>query len=65
MRKMKKIYYEEAVKQLEDIVAKMEDGEMDLDSMTTQLKKAQELVKLCKDRLTQTDKDIQALLEKG
>ena len=62
---MKKINYEEAVKQLEDIVAKMEDGEMDLDSMTTQLKKAQELVKLCKDRLTQTDKDIQTLLEKG
>lgn len=62
---MKKINYEEAVKQLEDIVAKMEDGEMDLESMTTQLKKAQELVKLCKDRLTQTDKDIQALLKKG
>lgn len=61
---MKKINYEEAVKQLEDIVAKMEDGEMDLESMTTQLKKVQELVKLCKDRLTQTDKDIQALLKK-
>ena len=61
---MKKINYEETVKQLEDIVAKMEDGEMDLESMTTQLKKAQELVKLCKDRLTQTDKDIQALLKK-
>ena len=61
---MKKINYEEAVKQLEYIVAKMEDGEMDLESMTTQLKKAQELVKLCKDRLTQTDKDIQALLKK-
>lgn len=61
---MKKINYEEAVKQLEDIVAKMEDSEMDLESMTTQLKKAQELVKLCKDRLTQTDKDIQALLKK-
>lgn len=61
---MKKINYKEAVKQLEDIVAKMEDGEMDLESMTTQLKKAQELVKLCKDRLTQTDKDIQALLKK-
>ena len=60
---MKKINYEEAVKQLEDIEAKMEDGEIDLESMTTQLKKAQELVKLCKDRLTQTDKDIQALLK--
>ena len=60
---MKKINYEEAVKQLEDIVAKMEDGEMDLESMTTQLKKAQELVKLCKYRLTLTDKDFHALLK--
>ncbi|KGF53036.1 exodeoxyribonuclease VII small subunit [Prevotella amnii] len=60
---MKKINYEEAVKQLEEIVEKMESGELDLDSMTTQLKKAQELVKLCKNRLMQTDKDIQGLLE--
>lgn len=60
---MKKINYEEAVKQLEEIVEKMESGDLDLDSMTTQLKKAQELVKLCKNRLMQTDKDIQGLLE--
>ncbi len=60
---MKKINYEEAVKQLEEIVEKMESGELDLDSMTTQLKKAQELVKLCKNRLMQTDKDIQGLLK--
>lgn len=60
---MKKLNYEEAVKQLEEIVEKMESGELDLDSMTTQLKKAQELVKLCKNRLMQTDKDIQGLLE--
>ena len=59
---MKKISYEAALKQLEEIVAKMEDNEMDLESMTTELKKAQGLVKLCKDRLQQTDKDIQALL---
>lgn len=60
---MKKLNYEEAVKQLEEIVEKMESGELDLDSMTTQLKKAQELVKLCKNSLMQTDKDIQGLLE--
>ena len=60
---MKNLNYEEAVKQLEEIVEKMESGELDLDSMTTQLKKAQELVKLCKNRLMQTDKDIQGLLE--
>ena len=61
---MKDIKYEEAVRQLEKIVDKMESGELDMESMAAQLKKAQELVKLCKDKLKRTDADIQKLLEK-
>lgn len=61
---MKDIKYEEAVRQLEKIVDKMESGELDIDSMAAQLKKAQELVKLCKDKLKRTDADIQKLLKK-
>lgn len=61
---MKDIKYEEAVRQLEKIVDKMESGELDIDSIAAQLKKAQELVKLCKDKLKRTDADIQKLLEK-
>ena len=61
---MKDIKYGEAVRQLEKIVDKMESGELDIDSMAAQLKKAQELVKLCKDKLKRTDADIQKLLEK-
>lgn len=61
---MKDIKYEEAVRQLEKIVNKMESGELDIDSMAAQLKKAQELVKLCKDKLKRTDADIQKLFEK-
>ena len=33
--------YEEAVRQLEDIVAKMESNELDVDSLSQQLKTAQ------------------------
>ena len=61
---MKDIKYEEAVRQLEAIVDKMERGELDIDSMAAQLKQAQELVKLCKQKLKRTDADIQKLLEK-
>lgn len=61
---MKEIKYEEAVRQLEAIVNKMEDGELDIDSMAVQLKQAQELVKLCKQKLKRTDNEIQKLLEK-
>lgn len=61
---MEKINYEEAVRQLEAIVDKMENGKMDLESMTTQLKKAQELIKLCKNKLTKTDAEIEKLIGK-
>ncbi|WP_313980791.1 exodeoxyribonuclease VII small subunit [Prevotella sp.] len=61
---MKDIKYEEAVRQLEAIVDKMERGELDIDSMAAQLKQAQELVKLCKQKLKRTDDEIQKLLDK-
>ncbi|MBF1604716.1 exodeoxyribonuclease VII small subunit [Prevotella melaninogenica] len=61
---MKEIKYEEAVHKLETIVDKMERGELDIDSMAAQLKEAQELVKLCKQKLKRTDNEIQKLLEK-
>ena len=38
--------YEEAVSQLEEIVKKMESGELDIDMMSTELKNAQQLIKL-------------------
>ena len=56
--------YEEAVGQLEAIVRRMETGELDLDSLAEELKKAQKLIKMCKDKLTQTDEEIKKMLEK-
>ena len=59
---MKEVNYEEAVLQLENIVEKMERGELDVDSMVSQLKRAQALVKLCTKKLKPTDDEIQKLL---
>ncbi len=58
----KAMKYEEAMKQLEQIVSKMENDELDIDQMSEQLKKAQQLIKLCKDKLMKTDKEIQKIL---
>jgi exodeoxyribonuclease VII small subunit len=60
----KEIKYEAAVRQLEDIVSKLENNELDIDELSTELKKAQQLVKLCKDKLTKTDEEIKKILEK-
>jgi exodeoxyribonuclease VII small subunit len=54
--------YEEAMRQLQEIVRKMENDELDIDQMSEQLKKAQDLIKICRDKLTKTDEEIQKLL---
>ncbi len=58
----KELNYEAAVQELEQIVDKMENNELDIDSMATKLKRAQELIKLCKDKLTKTDAEIKKIL---
>lgn len=57
-----KMKYEEAVAELEQIVAQMESGQMDLDAVTEKLKKAQRLIKFCKECLTAADAGIQKIL---
>ncbi|MBP7856817.1 MAG: exodeoxyribonuclease VII small subunit [Prevotella sp.] len=59
----KETKYEDAIRQLEDIVTKLENNELEIDEMPSQLKKAQELIKLCKDKLTQTDAEIKKVTE--
>ena len=54
--------YEVAFAQLQDIVHKMENDELDIDQMSNQLKRAQELIKFCKDKLTKTDEEIKKIL---
>ena len=58
---MKAIKYEDAIRQLEDIVEKLENNELDIDEMPEALKRAQQLLKLCRDRLTKTDEEIQKI----
>ena len=59
---MKEIKYEAALAELQTIVSKMENDELDIDQMSEQLKRAQELIKLCKDKLTKTDEEIKKIL---
>jgi exodeoxyribonuclease VII small subunit len=55
--------YEDAMRQIEGIVEKLENNELDIDTMGEQLKTAQKLIKLCKDKLTKTDNEIKKILE--
>lgn len=55
--------YEEAIKNLESIVSMMESGKLGLDQLEEKLKEAQQLIKLCRDKLTKTDEEISKLLQ--
>ena len=58
----KELKYEQAYAELQAIVRKMENDELDIDQMSEQLKRAQLLIKLCKDKLTKTDEEIRKIL---
>ena len=59
----KKPSHEEAMSRLEEIVQNMEDGNLDLDTLTLQLREAKSLIKICKDKLTKTDAEINEILK--
>lgn len=54
--------YEEAMTRLENIVADMENGNLDIDSLCEKVKTAQKLIKMCRDKLTRTDEEIRRIL---
>lgn len=58
----KNIKYEAAVEELQQIVDQMEGDELDIDQLATKLKRAQQLIKLCRAKLTKTDEEIKKLL---
>ena len=53
--------YEEVLQELQTIVHRMENDELDIDQLSTQLKRAQQLIKLCKEKLTKTDEEIKKI----
>lgn len=59
----KETKYEEAVRQLEEIVEQMENDELGIDDLMVKLKAAQKLIKLCKEKLMKTDAEIKKALE--
>ena len=59
---MKEIKYEAALKQLQEIVEKLESGQMDIDALGKEIKNAQTLIKMCKDKLTKTEEEINAII---
>ena len=54
--------YEQSMIRLEEIVEKIESGQLDIDNLSVQLKEAQKLIKFCRDKLYKTDEEIKKIL---
>jgi exodeoxyribonuclease VII small subunit len=59
----KKISYNEAFTELQGILEKIESGEPDVDNLAEMVKKAAELIKICKTKLFETESEIEKILE--
>lgn len=52
------ITYTEAFAQLQEIVKKMENANISVDDLSDNIKTATQLIKICKDKLTKTEEEV-------
>lgn len=57
-----KINYTQAINELESIVQEIENAEISVDELSEKVKKAATLIKFCNAKLTQTEVDVQNIL---
>lgn len=55
--------YTEAKNELEQIVGAIESGQLDIDTLTSKVKRASALIAYCREKLTKTDKELRKILE--
>ncbi len=59
----KETTYEEAYSELTGIIRELEDETISVDLLTQRVKRAMELIKLCRERLLLTEKEINELIK--
>ncbi|OFZ43990.1 MAG: exodeoxyribonuclease VII small subunit [Bacteroidetes bacterium RIFCSPHIGHO2_02_FULL_44_7] len=57
------INYTKAFEELQQIVSDIEDGEITVDELSAKVKRAAELIKICKQKLSATEGDVQQILK--
>jgi exodeoxyribonuclease VII small subunit len=57
------ITYTQAYEELQVIVSEMENSEITIDLLDSKIKRASELLKICKDKLYKTEKNVQKVLD--
>jgi exodeoxyribonuclease VII small subunit len=63
MEEIDKLSYKEALDRLEKLVAKLEDPQIDLDDIATEVKSAMELIRVCREKIKGYREESTSLLE--
>lgn len=57
----KEISYTEAMAEIEKIMSKLRGESIDVDTLTAEVKRASELIEMCKKRLRTTEEEVRKL----
>ena len=57
------IKYTEAFEELQQIVQEIEEGEITVDELAVKVKRAAQLIKICKNKLSTTEEDVNEILK--
>ena len=55
--------YTEAYEELQRIVSEIENGEISVDELSEKVKRATQLIRICKLKLTTTEEDVNKILK--
>ena len=58
----KEITYAAALAELEDILRSIESGSADIDTLSTKVTRATELIKICRARLLKVESEVKEIL---
>jgi exodeoxyribonuclease VII small subunit len=58
-----KISYDDAIKEIESTLEKIEGGELGVDELAKKVGRVTELLKICRDRLHKTEEQIDKILD--
>lgn len=60
---LKKISYNEAIAEIEEVLQKIENEEFDVDELAEKVKRVSSLLKVCKEKLFSTNEQVEQILK--
>ncbi len=62
-KKKENISYSDALKEIEEIIASLSSGDIDINILPEKVKRGSELIAYCRERLKESEESVNKLLE--